>query len=359
MTVLFSAILLAVLRQSLAADITADDYIHYYSPLFGSWRMTSEVDGDSVPGLTHWRSGADRQCLLIDSQTENEPAVQSVQGYDVTTKTWKIAAFDGQGHFTVGMLDHTAIKPGAVLSVGQVGIWKDTVFKNGKAVARIAKVGCEKLGPNQAVLAWTDIQEDGKNAPSIRITLDRLPETQAPGTPDMSLPNANGKPGPDYEQLKQLEWLIGDWEAEWVVPSAGTMNLDDFRPGTKIHSTCSYFWMENKNYIGLKFRDEADGKVLHEGVEVIGVDPQSKKLMHWLSSILGGWGVGEWNAEGKVWVLDWSGTTADRTKYEGVAYHVPLDADTYTWEMKNNKKNGTPTPDSPLVTYHRMVRKAG
>ena len=29
------------------------------------------------------------------------------------------------------------------------------------------------------------------------------------------------KPGPDYEQLKAMEWIIGDWEADWVVPSGG------------------------------------------------------------------------------------------------------------------------------------------
>lgn len=112
--------------------------------------------------------------------------------------------------------------------------------------------------------------------------------------------------------------------------------------------------MENKNYIGLKFRDEIDGKVVHKGFEMIGVDPQSKKTIHWLFSILGGWGPGEWTVEGKTWKLRWTGTTAGGTKYEGVSFMVPVDPNTHTWEMKECKKNGKPTPDTPLVTYRRM-----
>ena len=87
---------------------------------------------------------------------------------------------------------------------------------------------------------------------------------------------------------------------------------------------------------------------------MIGVDPQSRKTIHWLFSILGGWGPGEWTVEGKTWKLKWAGTTADGTKYEGVSFMVPIDPNTHTWEMKQCKKNGKPTPDTPLVTYRRM-----
>ena len=33
---------------------------------------------------------------------------------------------------------------------------------------------------------------------------------------------------------------------------------------------------------------------------------------------------------------------------------VPIDPNTHTWEMKQCKKNGKSTPDTPLVTYRRM-----
>jgi hypothetical protein len=162
------------------------------------------------------------------------------------------------------------------------------------------------------------------------------------------------KPGPDYEQLKEMKWIIGDWEAEWIVPSGGFLVSEDTPPGTKVHSTCSYHWMENKNNIGLKFRDVIDGKVAHQGFEMVGVDPKSKKIIHWLFSILGGWGTGEWSAEGKTWRLKWTGTTADGTTYEGVSHHVKIDPNTHTWEIKDAKKNGKHTPNTPLITYTRV-----
>ena len=90
---------------------------------------------------------------------------------------------------------------------------------------------------------------------------------------------------------------------------------------------------------------------------MVGVDPQSKKIIHWLFSILGGWGTGEWSVEGNTWTLKWSATAADRTKYEGVSFLVPIDANTYTWEMKDNKKNGTEAPDTPLITFRRVREK--
>ncbi|MCL4852101.1 MAG: hypothetical protein KJZ78_12070, partial [Bryobacteraceae bacterium] len=165
------------------------------------------------------------------------------------------------------------------------------------------------------------------------------------------------KPGPDYEQLKALEWLIGDWEANWVIPAEGYPVPDEYAPGAKVRSTGSFYWMQNKNYIGYRFRDEVDGKLGHQGFEMIGVDPQSKKIIHWLFSIMGGWGTAEWTLDGKTWKLKWSGTIADGTTFAGVSYHVPIDADAFTWQMKQNTKNGKSMPDTPLITFHR--RKPG
>jgi hypothetical protein len=164
-------------------------------------------------------------------------------------------------------------------------------------------------------------------------------------------------PGPDFKHLKAMKWMIGDWEAEWVVPSDGDWALSGYPAGARVRATCSYSWMQKRNYIRLKFRDEINGKVVHEGLEIVGVDPESKKIMHWLFSILGGWGQGEWTVEGKTWKLKWWGTTADGTKLEGVSYMVPLNDNTHTWQIKDCKRNGKLTPDTPVVTYRRVNKK--
>ena len=155
-----------------------------------------------------------------------------------------------------------------------------------------------------------------------------------------------------YMELKPLEWMIGDWEGTWVV-GEGSALAASYPVGAKVKSHNTYAWMQNKNYIGLKFRDEIDGTVTHEGFEMIGWDAKAKKRVHWLYSILGGSGVGEWSKDGDTWKLDWSYTTGDGTSLEGVAYLTPVDENTHTWQLKHMKENGQDASDGPLVTFRR------
>jgi hypothetical protein len=177
------------------------------------------------------------------------------------------------------------------------------------------------------------------------------------GEPFVVVYSRKPKPGPDYAQLKAMSWVIGDWEAEWVIPSEGFPLLEGYSPGAKVRSTNSYFWMENQNYIGFKFRDTCNGELLHQGYEIIGVDPTSRKLVHWIFSILGGSGFGKWSQDGNTWVLKWSGSNADGSHYEGVSYVVPVDANTFTWQMKNAKHNGEKLPDTPEITFRRVSKE--
>ncbi|MCS7466938.1 hypothetical protein NZK35_09800 [Stieleria sp. ICT_E10.1] len=164
------------------------------------------------------------------------------------------------------------------------------------------------------------------------------------------------EPGPDYEQLKAMQWMIGDWEGSWQVQS-GAMLSEAYPVGAKVRTTNAYSWMQNKNYIRLKFRDEIGGKTVHEGLEMIGRDPKTKKTIHWLFSVIGGSGTGEWQKERDAWVLTWSYTAGDGTMLEGVSYLNVIDEDTHTWQMKKMKENGKDIPDTPLIRFHRVNRK--
>lgn len=166
----------------------------------------------------------------------------------------------------------------------------------------------------------------------------------------------DAKPGPDYDHVRPMEWMIGDWEGTYTVIPGG-MLASAYPPGAKVRSANSYSWMENKNYIALKFHEGIDGKIVHQGFELIGKDPQLKKIVHWIFSIAGGSGVGEWSLDGKTWKLKWSYTSGNGTKYEGVSFLVPVDANTHTWEMKEVKENGKKVADAPLITYRRVSKK--
>lgn len=169
--------------------------------------------------------------------------------------------------------------------------------------------------------------------------------------------NAIGRdPGLDHEQLKAMQWMIGDWEANWQVQQGAVLG-DSYPVDAKVKTTNRYSWIQNKNYIRLNFRDEIEGKTVHEGLEMIGLEPKTKKTIHWLFSIIGGSGTGEWSKLGETWVLTWNYTAGDGTTLEGVSHMVVIDDDTHTWQMKAMKQNGKEIPDTPLIKFHRVKRK--
>jgi len=161
--------------------------------------------------------------------------------------------------------------------------------------------------------------------------------------------------GLDYRKLKGLEWMIGDWEAEFIVPEGGYF-LGDCEPGDKVRMTHTCTWNDHKSNIHFRFRDAVNGELVHQGFEVTGVDPKSGKIKIWLFSIIGGYGEGEWTCDGKEWTLKWWGLPADGTKLEGVSHLVPTDKDTYTWQMTDLRRDGEEQPNTGIVTFRRVKK---
>ena len=154
------------------------------------------------------------------------------------------------------------------------------------------------------------------------------------------------------KHIQELGWLIGRWEGEFVLPE-GIPDLG--QPGSIVSDEQSFKWILNKSFIQYNFTSRIDGKVSSEGMEVVGWDAQSGKLMHWVFGSTGLHGLGVWRRDGEAWVLDWSGTAPDKTTYGGSSVHRVLDKDTYTWQMINLKKNGEEIPDWPVVEYRRKT----
>ncbi|TWU41022.1 hypothetical protein [Novipirellula artificiosorum] len=165
-----------------------------------------------------------------------------------------------------------------------------------------------------------------------------------------------GKVGPDYETLKAMEFFIGDWEATTTVQEDGLDLGDLYQPGATENRYETWYWIEDKNYIGVKFGGEIDGKEAHTGFEMVGVDPKSGKVVHWLFSKLGGSGTGTWKIGPKELRLNWNYRTAAGNFLKGVAYHKVVDEDTYTWQIRDMTEDGKKLADTPVVTLHRVKK---
>ena len=86
------------------------------------------------------------------------------------------------------------------------------------------------------------------------------------------------EPPTPEEQLKQLQWMIGDWVDE--SPEALVMT--------------SYRWTDNQCYILSEFKVQIAGHPVMTGTQRIGWDPLTKKIRSWVFDSEGGFGEGTW-----------------------------------------------------------------
>jgi hypothetical protein len=150
-------------------------------------------------------------------------------------------------------------------------------------------------------------------------------------------------------QLEDLAWLIGDWEGEFALPEGNPIGP----AGAHVVSRNSFRWTLGKKFISLIIRDKIDGKPGSTGHEFMGHDNQTDSLGHWFFGSRGYHGSGQWSRNGDKWFLTWKSHEPNGKYYEGVSDHVAVDANTFTWQMRDITENGKPVPDWPKVTYRR------
>jgi hypothetical protein len=156
-------------------------------------------------------------------------------------------------------------------------------------------------------------------------------------------------------QVTDLAWLLGEWHGEYVLPAG----LPEVGPaGSKVLSMQTWRRTLDRKFISLKIREEIDGRVASTGEEILGTDQDTGALAQWFFGSTGVHGVGTWHRNGERWELKWRAAAPGGKKYEAIADHIQLDADTYTWQLRDLTENGKKVPDWPKVTYHRKKTPA-
>ena len=141
-----------------------------------------------------------------------------------------------------------------------------------------------------------------------------------------------------YPQLKELEWLIGEWVDEG--------------DGSSIHTTCE--WTSNKNFIVRSFKVFIEDRMSIEGTQVIGWDPAAGHIRSWIFDSQGGFGEGVWTSENDRWVIKATATMEDGKQASAVNILTKIDNDTMTWQAVNREVDGELLPNIDAVT---VVRK--
>jgi uncharacterized protein (TIGR02246 family) len=99
----------------------------------------------------------------------------------------------------------------------------------------------------------------------------------------------------NYEHLKELEWIVGDWVDEG----------QDIKVNTNVR------WAENENFLVRTYALQIGGEPATSGTQWIGWDPQSQRIRSWVFDSEGGFGEGTWTRAGDSWIIKASGVLRD------------------------------------------------
>jgi uncharacterized protein (TIGR02246 family) len=143
-----------------------------------------------------------------------------------------------------------------------------------------------------------------------------------------------------YEQLKTLEWLVGDWSV-------------NAKKAENVSFSLNCHWTENKSFLICMYTAKHLDLVRH-GTQVIGWDAKEKKIRSWMFDSNGGFAHGFWRNDGKRWTIDLSGSSPEGEDVKGTQVIAAVDADTFTFESKNRMKGNEKMADMPLLEMQRV-----
>jgi uncharacterized protein (TIGR02246 family) len=140
------------------------------------------------------------------------------------------------------------------------------------------------------------------------------------------------------QNLTDLGWLVGVWAAQ-----DGAEKVE-----------IKYDWMDNEKFLQSKTTIEHDGIATSGGMQIIGKNPLTGRLVSWFFNPDGGYGYGVWFKDGSRWMIQTEGATADGapTSATNVLYHP--DDNVTSWRSVNRTRADTALPDIHEIVIERV-----
>jgi len=145
------------------------------------------------------------------------------------------------------------------------------------------------------------------------------------------------EPLSNYEQLKELEWMVGDWV--------------DAEGGSVIKTTCQ--WTRHKNFMVRTFTATVGERVDLTGMQFVGWDAANKQIRSWVFDSDGSFSQGTWERRGDRWVVNTMATLADGRRGSATTVLRPIDDDSFGWQRINRVVDGEVMPNIDEVVIVR------
>ncbi len=140
-----------------------------------------------------------------------------------------------------------------------------------------------------------------------------------------------------YEQLKQLEWMVGHW-----------VDKDE---NVNIETDCN--WTKNRTFLTRSFSVSVEGVVDISGMQFIGWDAAAKAIRSWTFDSDGGYAEATWTFKKDRWYISNKGVLADGRKASMTNVIKPVDANSFTWQTIARTAGGELLPNMPEVLIVR------
>jgi uncharacterized protein (TIGR02246 family) len=193
------------------------------------------------------------------------------------------------------------------------------VSPNVAVEAGVASFVAAKADPELINYSAVYVRRDGK------WLLDRVTDDPSPAAPS------------SYQQLKQLEWMVGTWVDE-----------DE---SARIETECK--WAKNNSFITRSFSVAIEGRIDMSGMQVIGWDAAEKQIRSWTFDSDGGFSEGKWTSKGKQWLIRKVGVLADGRKASAVNVVTKIDDNMFTLKSVARAVGGDILPSIDEVTVVR------
>lgn len=142
----------------------------------------------------------------------------------------------------------------------------------------------------------------------------------------------------NYEHLKELDWLVGEWSNE---SAALAVTL-----------TCR--WDKNRNFMVHDQTVKVGGKDAVTVTKYIGWDPAEGRIRSWVFDSEGGFGSGTWTRTGNEWVEEVEFRNRGGSDGSAENHWRFGDDGHFEWKAVNRQVDGRPVPDAAV----KFVRKA-
>jgi uncharacterized protein (TIGR02246 family) len=148
-------------------------------------------------------------------------------------------------------------------------------------------------------------------------------------------------PTTNYEQLRVLEWLVGNWAAK-----SGRRSLE-----------LSCEWTAKRNFLLRKYVLKDGDGATKTGIQIVGWDPVAGAIRSWIFDSDGGFGSERWTKDGKRWILEATGVTRDGAEFTATNILTPIDHDNFDWQSVKRGLNQVRLPDTAIIKATRIKAK--